>query len=97
MLGTYSATPALPWPAALPHRRARPVARASVAGQALRHGMRSAIQATCLSAAVMAATGVLGAARGPVVLSQPQPATVHVVVAPPAFPVQGVAGTPRTR
>jgi hypothetical protein len=41
---------------------------------AARHGIRSALQAMCLSAALMAAAGAVGASRGPVELSEPAPA-----------------------
>jgi hypothetical protein len=98
MLGTYSATSHLPWPAALPRRRSRRRAAgtATTARQAARHGLRSAIQATCLSAAILAAAGAVGTARGPVVLSvPPQASATHLTV--PSVTALDVAATPRTR
>ena len=78
---TYPQARALPWPGALSRREPRRVVLGATGKQAVRHGIRGAIQASCLSAAVLAAAGVLGA-RGPVVLSEPsQPAAVQAVQA----------------
>jgi hypothetical protein len=97
MLGTYYATPRpLPWARALPQRRARRTTPQASAAQAVRHGLRGAIQATCLSAAVLAAAGAVGASRGPVVLSDPSQATAqHSVVM--AMPSSGLADWRMTR
>jgi hypothetical protein len=85
MLGTYTDTRSLPWPVALPRRRTLPRVSLGPAGRgALRQGLRGAIQTTCLSAAVLAAAGAVGASRGPVVLSEPQQSAAQQVV------VQGV-------
>ena len=101
MLGTYSATTALPWPAALPRRRTRQPARPSTLCRAAHHGIRAAIQSICLSAAVMAAAGVVGAAHGPVVLSGPQQPAAQTELAPGSAPgpvaVHGVVAAARTR
>jgi transposase InsO family protein len=71
MIDAIAATRSLPWPTAPPRRRPRVVARGTIARQAVRHGVRGAIQGLCLSAAVMAAAGAVGASRGPVVLTEP--------------------------
>jgi hypothetical protein len=66
------ATPhALPWSTALPRRRPRVLLRGTVARQAVRHGIRGAIQGMCMAAAVMAAAGAVGASHGPVMLTEP--------------------------
>lgn len=44
----------------------------------VRTGLRGAVQATCLAAAVLAAAGAVGSSRGPVVLDTPQQATATV-------------------
>lgn len=81
MLGTYADTRALPWPVSVPRRRHR-VAVGPTGRQVLRQGLRGAVQATCLSAAMLIAAGVVGASRGPVVLNEPsQPNAAHVSVA----------------
>jgi hypothetical protein len=101
MLGTYSATPALPWPAALPRRHTRQPARPSTGRQAALHGVRAAIRSICLAAAVLAASGTVGAARGPVVLSEPRDGAAQVEFAPATavgpIAVYGVVAAPRTR
>jgi hypothetical protein len=71
MIDAIATARTLPWPTALPRRRPRILARGTVARQAVRHGVRGAIQGLCLSAAVMAAAGAVGASRGPVVLTEP--------------------------
>ena len=97
MLGTYSSTRPLPWAPSLPRRRPLFDAGLSATGrQAVRHGVRSALQATCLAAAAMAAAGAVGASRGPIELSDPsQPSAQHLVV--PAAPSSGLAGSTATR
>jgi hypothetical protein len=97
MLGTYGDAHALSWPGVLPRRRRRQVALSPTGRQAVRHGIRGAIQATCLSAAVLAASGLLGASHGPVVLSEPsqQPLSVHV--AAPAQHAVDMASNVTTR
>jgi hypothetical protein len=97
MLGTYSTTRPLPWASPLPRRRPLVDAGLSATGRkALRHGVRSALQTTCLAAAVMAAAGAVGASRGPIELSDPsQPSAQHLVV--PAPPSAGLAGSAVTR
>jgi len=74
MIDAIATTRALPWPGALPRRRSRLLAPGTPARAAARHGLRSAIQAMCLSAALMAGAGAVGASRGPVELSEPAPA-----------------------
>lgn len=71
MLGTYADAHVLSWPGVVPRRRRREIALSATGRQAVRHGIRGAIQASCLSAAVLAASGLLGASHGPVVLSEP--------------------------
>ena len=91
MLGTYTDTRSLPWPVALPRRRAVPKPRLGQAGRgAVRHGIRGAIQTTCLAAALMAAAGVVGASRGPVVLSEPSQSAIQLTTPAPthATPVR---------
>jgi hypothetical protein len=102
MLGTYPDAHALPWPAVMPrqrvHRAARAVRVASRRRQALRHGIRGALKATILSAALMAASAVVGASRGPVVLSEPaQPAALHAVAPVTTGPSAGLAAKMTTR
>lgn len=89
MIDAIATTRSLPWPAALPRRRSRRLlAPGTQARAAARHGIRSALQALCLSAALMAAAGAVGGSRGPVELSEPAPAHQHtaaqMVVSTPA-------------
>jgi len=92
MLGTYDDTRALPWPTALPRRRTRGTpALSPTARQAVRHGLRGAIQAACLSAALMAGAGAVGAAHGPAVLSSPSQDTAHHAAATTPGSAQTVA------
>jgi hypothetical protein len=103
MLGTYTATSRpLTWPAVRRRPRLAPLEGGNAtARQAARHGARSAAQATCLAAAILAVAGAIGAARGPVVLSDPTQGTAqHVLVAPAGDPTGfrlGVAGMAATR
>ena len=73
MIDAIATTRALPWTTALPRRRSRLLAPGTPARAAARHGLRSAIQAMCLTAALMAGAGAVGASRGPVELSEPAP------------------------
>lgn len=99
MLGTYPDARLLPW--TLPVRRGRARRQGLPAGarQALRHGIRGAAKTACLSAAVLTASGVMGAARAPVVLSEPsQPSAVHATapaMAAPQGEIVAVRGTTR--
>jgi hypothetical protein len=79
MIDAISTTRALPWPTSVPRRHARRalLAPGTQARAAVRHGLRGAVQTMCLSAAMMAAMGALGASRGPVELQQPAPAQQH--------------------
>jgi hypothetical protein len=86
MIDAIATTRALPWSAPRPSRRARLLAPGTPARAAARHGLRGALQAMCLSAAVMAAAGAVGSSRGPVELNEP----AHAQGAAPA-PVQGIA------
>ena len=74
MIDAIATTRALPWPASLPRHRRRVLAPGTRARAAARHGLRSAIQALALTAALMAGAGAVGASRGPVELSEPAPA-----------------------
>src|SRR5260370_31991430 len=77
MLSTYPDARALAWRVAVPRRRVRCATR-SVGRQALMHGVRGAARTACLSAALLAASAGMGAAKVPIVLSEPsQPASVH--------------------
>jgi hypothetical protein len=80
MIDAIATTRTLPWPVSFPRRRSRLLAPGTRARAAARHGLRSAIQAMCLSAALMAAAGAVGASRGPVELSEPAPAQHHAAV-----------------
>jgi hypothetical protein len=72
MIDAIATTRSLPWPARLPRQRTRRLlAPGTRARAAARHGLRGALQTMCLSAAVMAATGAVGASHGPVELNQP--------------------------
>jgi hypothetical protein len=71
MIDAIASTRTLPWPTALPRRRARVLAPGTTARRAVRHGIRGAVQGMCMAAAVMAAAGAVGASRGPVVLTEP--------------------------
>ncbi len=78
MIDAIATTRALPWPTALPRQRRRALlAPGTQARTAARHGVRAALQAMCLSAALMAAAGAVGSSRGPVELSEPAPAHQH--------------------
>ena len=89
MIDAIATTRTLPWQTSLPRRRTRVLAPGTRARAAARHGIRSAIQAMCLSAALMAAAGAVGGSHGPVELSEPAPAQHHT-----AAPVQ--AASPNT-
>ena len=84
MLGTYPNARALAWPGLLPrHRAYRAIRTRTRPHQALRHGVLGAVKACSMSAALMAASAVVGASRGPVVLSEPsQPLVAHLAAAP---------------
>jgi hypothetical protein len=71
MIDAIATTRALPWPTAFPRRRARRLAPGTTARQALRHGLRGAVQGSCIAAAVLAAAGAVGASHGPMVLTAP--------------------------
>jgi hypothetical protein len=71
MIDAIATTRSLPWPTALPRRRARRLASNTRARQAARHGLRGALQGLFMTAAVMAAAGAVGGSRGPVVLTDP--------------------------
>lgn len=77
MIDAIATTRTLPWHTSLPRRRTRVLAPGTQARAAARHGIRSAIQAMCLSAALMAAAGAVGGSHGPVELSEPAPAQHH--------------------
>jgi hypothetical protein len=80
MIDAISTTRALPWPHRLPRRQTRLLAPGTRSRAAARHGLRGALQTMCLSAAVMAAAGALGASRGPVELQEPAPSQHHTAV-----------------
>ena len=86
MIDAIATTRALPWSARQPRRRSRLLAPGTPARAAARHGLRGALQAMCLSAAVMAAAGAVGSSRGPVELNEP----AHVQGSAPVL-VQGGA------
>ncbi len=91
MIDAITTTRALPWPSALPRQRRRALlAPGTRARAAARHGVRAALQAMCLSAALMAAAGAVGASRGPVELSEPAPTNQHAAaLVQPASPMAG--------
>lgn len=102
MIDAIASTRSLNWSIAQPRRRTRRqlLASGTRARAAARHGLRAAIQTMCLSAALMAGMGAVGASRGPVELSEPAPAHQHTaaqvqVVAPPAH--VGLARTVTSR
>jgi hypothetical protein len=83
MLGTYAEARWHPWLGARARRRRRAVTLSPTGRQALRHGIRGAAKATCLSALLMAAFGVAGGSHGPIVLSEPaQPGAAQLLLAP---------------
>lgn len=88
MIDAFATSRSLPWPGTLPRRRARVLAPGTRARAAARHGVRAALQALCLTAALMAAAGAVGSSRGPVELSEPAPAhhTAAQVQVHPAMP-----------
>jgi hypothetical protein len=92
MIDAISTTRALPWPTRVARERPRLLAPGSRARAAARHGVRGAIQTMCLSAAMMAATGALGASRGPVELQEPAQTQQHT-----AALVQVVSASPGAR
>jgi hypothetical protein len=100
MIDAIASTRALPWPTRLPRRQARILAPGTRARAAARHGVRGALQTLCLSAALMAGAGLVGASHGPVELNEPAhaqgPATVPMQLAA-AAPSAGLAtnGTSR--
>jgi len=81
MIDAIATTRSLPWPARQPRRRSRLLAPGTRSRAAARHGLRGGLQAMCLSAALLAATGALGSSRGPVELNQPAHTGVHVSTA----------------
>lgn len=95
MLGTYPNARALPrplpWPAVLRRPKAQQGTPAKVRRhQALGHAVMGAVKASSLCAALMAASAVVGASKGPVVLSEPsQPLVAHVAAAAPAASAAG--------
>lgn len=98
MLGAYPDTRALPWPVSFPRPARRRVAVGATGRQAIRHGLRGAVQATCLGAALLAASGALGASRGPMVLSEPsQHTAIHLSVPSGAGVSAGFAHNVTTR
>ena len=86
MIDAIAASRSLSWPARLPRRRSRLLAPGTRARAAARHGLRGALQAMCLSAAVMAAAGAVGSSRGPVELNEP----AHALGSAPVL-VQAIA------
>lgn len=87
MLGTYPDARALPWTMPVRRGRVRRLGLRTNARQALVHGIRAAAKTACLSATLLAASGVMGAARAPVVLSEPsQPSAVQVAAPSLAAP-----------
>ena len=90
MIDAISTTRALPWPHHLPRQRTRRLAPGTRGRAAARHGLRAALQSLCLSAAVMAAAGALGASRGPVELQAPVPAQQHTAAQMPIVEVASV-------
>jgi hypothetical protein len=100
MIDAIAASRSVPWPARLPRRRSRLLAPGTRARAAARHGLRGALQAMCLSAAVMAAAGAVGSSRGPVELNDPARAQGSALVLVPGIawqPSKGLAerGTSR--
>ena len=85
MLSTYPDARALPWRVAAPRRHTRhatATATRTTGRQALMHGVRGAVKTACLSAALLATSGMVGASRVPIVLSDPsQPSAAHASVA----------------
>jgi hypothetical protein len=97
MLGTYPDVRALPWRVAVPRRRLhRHALRTTTSRQALRHGVNGAVKTACLTAAMLAASGMVGTSRVPIVLSDPsQPAAAHASAA--TAPGVGLAARVTTR
>ena len=100
MIDAIATTRSLPWPARLPRQRTRLLAPGTRARAAARYGMRGALQAMCLSAALMASAGAVGASRGPVELNEPaqaQGGAAMLAPAPPPVLSAGLAEKVTTR
>jgi len=97
MLGTYPDARVLSWTLPVRRGRVRRLALRGNARQALVHGIRGAAKTAGMSAALLAASGVVGAARAPVVLSEPsQPTAVQVAAPAQAAPHAALVATAST-